>query len=154
MYSCKDSFRSHSVVDHFPFCRETSSALRCPVYQSLVLIPGSGTLFRKSSHVPVSSRELLSVLSSCSFRTPGFKFDPFGVGFWSGYRHESNNFPSAICWPHCLFFSMYFCQILDDWSMCTLICIFYFVPLNHMSVFMPAPCCFDYDSSVLSLEIW
>lgn len=136
---------SHSVVDHFPFYRETSSALWCPVYQLLVLIPASGTLFRKSFHVPVSSRKL-SMLSSCSFRTPGFKFDPFGVGFWSGYRHESNNSPAPFV-DHTAFSSVYtfvkywmteVCvllfasSILSYWTTCLYSC------LHHAAFIMTA----------------
>ena len=30
----------------------------------------------------------------------------------------------------------------------------YFVPLIHMSVFVPVSCCFDYCSSVVLSEVW
>ena len=55
------------------------------------------------------------------------------------------------CFP--IAYSCLLCQI--NWlKVCGFISGFYSVPLIHMSVFMPIPCCFDYCSFVVLSEVW
>ena len=66
--------------------------------------------------------------------------------------HVAVNFLSTICWRDCLFSIVCFCLFcwrltvgfvdLNLWAL-------YSVPMIHMSVFVPVPCCFNYYSFVL-----
>ena len=72
------------------------------------------------------------------------------------YIHLSN-FSNSICRRGCLFsivYSCLLCQRLIEHSVCVYFWALYSVPLIHMSVFVPIPCCFDYCSFVVLSEVW
>ena len=66
------------------------------------------------------------------------------------------NFPSTTCWRDCLFSIVYSCPLC--WRLTVGVWVFFWalcsIPLIHMFVFVPIPCCFDICSFVVLSEIW
>jgi hypothetical protein len=65
--------------------------------------------------------------------------------------HVISSFPSTICWRCCLFSNVCFwhlCQISAAANLWANFWVFGSIPLVSVSVFVPVPCCFYYDSVV------